>query len=255
MLTAYLLDDEALALDRLERLLGEDGRVRVVGRQCDPLAALEEIARAAPDLLFLDIQMPELDGFAVLGKLERQPLVVFATAFDQFALQAFETNSVAYLLKPVDPRKLKAALDKVHRIQGGQESSPDMDGLLRQIAQRLKPLEEAPYPRRVSSKLGDRVEFVDLSLVTHFFAEDKLTYAATAAKNHVVDWTISELESKLDPKQFVRVHRSSIVNVAYVQELYSFFGGKWILRLRDSAKTEVTVAKERARDLRERLGL
>ncbi len=255
MLTAYLLDDEALALDRLERLLAEDGRVRVVGRQSDPVAALDEIGVKAPDLLFLDIQMPELDGFAVLGKLDRQPLVIFATAFDQFALQAFETNSVAYLLKPIEPRKLRAALDKVERIHQGQEKSPNMDGLLRELAQRLKPVEEARYPQRVSSKLGDRVEFVELSLVTHFFAEDKLSYAATAAKNYVVDWTISELESKLDPKQFVRVHRSTLVNVAYVQELYSFFGGKWILRLRDAGKTEITVAKERAKELRERLGL
>lgn len=255
MLRAYLLDDEPLALGRLTRLLAEDGRVAVAGQASDPVVALGEISRLKPDLLFLDIEMPELDGFGVLTRLDPQPLVIFATAFDQFALQAFETNSVAYLLKPIAPEKLRAAIDKVMRIQGGQDKAPNLEGLLDQLARRLQPNEQAAYPQRVSSRIGDRVEFVDLSLVTHFFAEDKLTYAATAAKNYVIDQSISDLEARLDPRQFVRVHRSSLVNVAYVHELYSFFGGKWILRLRDSAKTELTVAKDRARDLREKLGL
>jgi two-component system LytT family response regulator len=255
MLRAYLLDDEPLALDRLARMLAEDGRVEIVGQCSDSLAALEAIHGLKPDLLFLDIQMPELDGFGVLARLHPQPLVIFATAFDQFALQAFETNGVAYLLKPIAPAKLRAAIDKVLRIQGGQERLPNVDGLLEQLARRLQPSEQAQYPQRVSSRIGDRVEFIDLSLVTHFFAEDKLTYAATASKNYIVDLTISELEAKLDPKHFVRIHRSSLVNLTFVQELFSYFGGKWILRLRDSAKTELTVAKERARDLREKLGL
>lgn len=255
MLKAFLLDDEILALDRLARLLGEDGRVEVTGRETDPVAALEEIPRHAPDLLFLDIQMPELDGFAVLARLQRQPLVIFTTAFDQFALQAFETNSVGYLLKPIDPAKLRAALDKVERIVGGQERAPNLDGLLEQLAKRLQTKESEAYPQRISSRVGDRVEFVDLSLVTHFFAEDKLTYAATSAKNYVVDQSIAELESRLDPKQFLRVHRSTLVNLTYVHELYSYFGGKWLLRLRDAGKTEISVAKERAKELRERLGL
>jgi two-component system LytT family response regulator len=255
MLKAYLLDDEALALKRLERLLEKESRVHIVGRQTDPVAALEEISRLAPDLLFLDVQMPEWTGFEVLERLSRQPLVIFATAYDQFALQAFETNSVAYLLKPIDPSKLKAAIDKVERIRGGQEGAPDVDGLLKQLAERIKNADESRYPQRVSSKVGDRVEFIDLSRVTHFFAEEKLTYAATEAKKHVVDFTISELEARLDPALFVRVHRSSLVNVHYIAELFSYFGGRLILRLRDPARTELSVARERARELREKLGL
>ncbi len=255
MLRAFLLDDEALALDRLSRLLERDGRVEIVGRATDPVEAGPEIDRLQPDLLFLDVQMPERDGFAVLRALARQPLVIFATAFDQYALQAFETNSVAYLLKPIAPEKLRAALDKVQRIAGGQESAPSLDGLLAQLTQRLKVGEEARYPQRVSSKLGERVEFVDLTRVTHFFAEDKLTYAATAEKRYVVDWTITELEEKLDPARFVRVHRATLVNVDYVGELYSLFAGKQLVRLKDAKRTELTVAKERVKALRERLGL
>ncbi len=255
MLKAYLLDDEPLALDRLARLLAEDGRVAIAGQASDPVAALQEISKLKPDLLFLDIQMPEIDGFGVLTRLDPQPLVIFATAFDQFALQAFETNSVAYLLKPIAPEKLHAAIDKVLRIQGGQDKAPNLEGLLDQLARRLQPNEQVEYPQRVSSRIGDRVEFVDLSLVTHFFAEDKLTYAATSAKNYVVDQSISDLEARLDPRQFVRVHRSTIVNMVFIQELFSYFGGKWIVRLRDANKTEIMVAKERAKDLRERLGL
>ncbi len=111
MLTAYLLDDERLAIERLLRMLAADARVRIVGSGCDPEAALAEIDSLAPDLLFLDIQMPEFDGFGVLRRLIHQPLVIFTTAYDQYALQAFETNSIAYLLKPVEATKLTQALN------------------------------------------------------------------------------------------------------------------------------------------------
>jgi two-component system LytT family response regulator len=255
MLRAFLLDDEALALDRLARLLREDGRVEIVEQATDPVEAAGEIARLQPDLLFLDIQMPERDGFAVLRELPKQPLVIFATAFDRYALEAFETNSVAYLLKPVAPEKLQAALDKALRIAGGQESAPNLDGLLAQLTRKLKAAEETKYPQRVSSKVGDKVEFVDLSRVTHFYAEDKLTFAATLEKSYAVDWTITELEDKLDPSRFVRIHRATLVNVDYVAELYSLFAGRLLLRLRDPKKTELNVAKERAKTLRDRLGL
>ena len=254
MLTAYLLDDERLAIERLTRMLGADARVRIVGSGCDPEASLAEIDSLLPDLLFLDIQMPAIDGFELLRRLTHQPLVIFTTAYDQYALQAFETNSIAYLLKPVEAAKLTQALNKVEAVGGGRQTAPDIAKLLAQIATRLNPPASA-YPERISSKTGDRTEFIDLSRITHFYAEDKLSFAATELKNYIIDQTIAELEAKLDPARFFRVHRSTLVNLAYVAELYTYFGGRLTIRLRDAKKSELTASKERARELREKLGL
>lgn len=252
MIRAFLLDDEALAVRRLERLLTDTARVEIVGSATDPVSALDAIRASRPDVLFLDIEMPELSGFELLGQLgEPQPLVVFTTAWNQYALQAFEVNSVDYLLKPVEPARLERALDKVERIRGGKEPKPPLDDLVRKLASALDA--KPSYPARLPSRTGDRIEFVDLARVTHFYAKDKLTFAAAGGKDYCVDGSIVELEAKLDPKRFVRIHRSTLVNLEYVQELHTWFGGKVLLRLRDERKTELTVARERVRDLKERL--
>ncbi len=245
MLTAYLLDDEALAVERLRRMTA--GLVEVVGTSQDPVEAISQIDRLRPELLFLDVEMPELTGFDVLRRLAHQPLVIFTTAYDRYALQAFDTNSVAYLLKPVEAAKLQQAVNKVERLRGGQ----DIGKLLTQIATRLTPA----YPERIRSKSGDRTEFVDLSRVTHFFAEDKLTFAATESKSYVIDQTIAELETKLDPARFFRIHRSTLVNLEFVSELYNYLGGKLLVRLKAGQRKELTVSKERAKELKDRLGL
>jgi two-component system, LytTR family, response regulator len=251
---AFLIDDEPLALRRLERMLRQDGRVEILGTATDPERASLEIELLAPDVLFLDIQMPGLTGFDLLGRLDRHPLVIFTTAYDQYALRAFEHHSVDYLLKPVEQEQLDRALSKLERMMGGEAPRPEIRDLLRQITSALQPQQNGG-PDRIPSRLGERVHFLDLAQITHFFAEDKLTYAATADKNWVVDRTIAELEEKLSPARFVRVHRSTIVNLDYVDELYSWFGGRMMLRLRDPKKTEITVSRERLKELKERLGL
>ena len=247
---AYLVDDEPLALRRLERMLDESGQVEIVGRSTDPVEALEQLPRLKPDVLFLDIQMPGLTGFEMLARLEPQPLVVFTTAFNQYALQAFDVNSVDYLLKPIEPAQLDRALRKLAS-RPAAAAVPDLSDVLRQLLTGQKPV----YPERVASRTGDRVEFVDLSRVTHFFAEDKLTYAATETKNHMLDSTIAEMEAKLHPKQFIRIHRSTILNLAYIHELHTYFAGRMLVRLKDAKRTELTVARDRVKQLKEVLGL
>ncbi len=139
-------------------------------------------------------------------------------------------------------------------VRGGKQPAPDIAKLLTQIATRLNPVASS-YPARISSKTGDRTEFIDLSRITHFYAEDKLSFAATELKKYIIDQTITELEAKLDPARFFRVHRSTLVNLAYVAELYTYFGGKLMIRLKDAKKTGLTASKDRARELREKLGL
>jgi two-component system LytT family response regulator len=253
-LRAYLVDDEPLALERLRRLLEQTGRVEVTGSTTEPEKAVEALAADPPDVCFLDIQMPRLDGFEVLARLPSQPIVIFTTAYDQYALKAFGVNSVDYLLKPVEPAALERALNKVERLHGaGQSGQPDFQALLKQLTDSL-PAAKPDYPDRIASRLGDRLWFIDLARVTYFYAEDKLTYAVSEGKAYCVDYTIAELERKLDPRKFLRIHRSTVVNVAWIKEVASLPGGALNVRLKDGKDTDLTVARDRAREFKARLG-
>jgi two-component system, LytTR family, response regulator len=253
-LTAYLVDDEPLALERLRRMLERTGRVQVTGSTTEPEQAVAALTTAPPDVCFLDIQMPRLNGFEVLRRLPSQPIVVFTTAYDQYALKAFGVNSVDYLLKPVEPDALERALDKVERLRNSGQGAPwELQDALKKIAASLRET-KAEYPERVASRLGDRLRFLDLDHVTHFYAEDKLTYAVCEGRAYSVDHAIADLEKKLDPKKFVRIHRSTMVNVAWIKEVASLPGGALNVRLKDGNATDLTVARDRAREFKERVG-
>lgn len=253
-LRAYLVDDEPLALARLARLLEATGRVDVTGSTTEPEEAVEALTRAPPDICFLDIQMPRLNGFEVLARVPEQPIVVFTTAYDKYALNAFAVNSVDYLLKPVEARDLERALTKVERLgMAGALAPAALGALVKTMAESLRETQPR-YPERIPSRLGERLRFIDLATVTHFFAEDKLTYASVGGKAHCVDNSIAELEQRLDPRQFLRIHRATLVNVSYIVEVSPLPGGGLTLRLKDDAKTDLTVSRDRARLVKTRLG-
>jgi two-component system LytT family response regulator len=253
-LRAYVVDDEPLALDRLRRLLEKTGRVEVTGTTTDPEQGVAALTANPPDVCFLDIQMPRLNGFELLARLPAQPIVIFTTAYDQYALKAFGVNSVDYLLKPIEPELLDRALAKVERLRGSGESSrQDLQSLLQKLAKSLRQ-NESDYPARIASRLGDRLRFIDLARVTHFFAEAKLTYAVFEGKQYCVDYAIADLEKKLDPKKFLRVHRSTVVNIEWIKEVATLPGGALNIRLKDSRETNLTVARDRARDFKSRMG-
>ncbi len=251
LLKVFLVDDEPLALKRLSRLLQVTGRVRILGSATDPEDAVIEISEKQPEVLFLDIQMPVLNGFEMLARLSFQPLVVFTTAYDQYALRAFEVNSIDYLLKPVEAEQLDRALSKVERLRGTAHE-PEWRAEIEELAAALK-ANQTRFPDRIASRLGERTQFVELAGITHFLAEDKLTFALTATKKYVVDYSITQLEQKLDPKDFVRIHRSILLNTNYVQEIHQWFAGRVLVRLKDEKRTELTVARDRVRILKERL--
>jgi two-component system LytT family response regulator len=249
MIRAYVVDDERLAVDRLVRLLEQTGRVSVAGTATDPEDALASLRSAHVDVLFLDIQMPELTGFELLQQLDRDVPVIFTTAFDRYALEAFEVNSVDYLLKPIDPERLERALDKLERLSG--QSRPDVRELARAVAAQLSPTRRL---ERIASKVGERTTLLEVARITHFFSKDKLTYAAVNGREHVVDHTLAELEERLDPRRFVRIHRGTIVNTTFVQELDTWVEGV-LVRLKDEKKTELPVARDRVRALKDQLGI
>jgi two-component system, LytTR family, response regulator len=249
-LRAFVVDDEKLAVDRLVRLLDTTGRVLIVGTSTDPEDALERLRRADVDVLFLDIQMPGLTGFDLLQRLDRDLPVIFTTAYDRYALEAFAVNSIDYLLKPIDPDRLNRSLDKLTRLS--KESRPDVRALARELAAQLAPGRRLD---RIASRVGERTTLLDVTRITHFFSKDKLTFAAASGREHVIDYTLGELEERLDSKRFIRIHRATIVNTAYVQELDAWVDGGVIVRLKDEKKTELSVARDRVRELKERLGI
>jgi two-component system LytT family response regulator len=249
MIRAFVVDDERLAVQRLTRMLEATGRVQIIGSTTDPEAALTALQRDAPDVLFLDIQMPGLTGFELLARLDRDVPVVFTTAYDQYALHAFDVNSIDYLLKPIEADRLARALERIEQRMGAEPR--DVRALARALAAELAPNRKL---ERIASRVGERTTVLDVARITHFYAQDKLTFAVSGGRDHVIDFTLAQLEDRLDPRRFVRIHRAAIVNLAFVQELYPGVDGV-LARLKDEAKTELSVARDRVRDLKERLGI
>jgi len=254
-LRVYLVDDEALALERLTRLLEASGRVEIIGNTTEPEEAVAAMTSDLPDVCFLDIQMPRANGFEVLVRLPRQPVVVFTTAYDRYALDAFAVNSVDYLLKPIEPERLDRALAKVEQLRASAASSQQhLQALLRNLTDSFRQ-NHPEYPDRIASRLGDRLRFLELARVTHFYAEEKMTFAVSEGKAYGVDHTIAQLEHKLDPKTFFRIHRGTLVNMAWIKELSLLPGGSLNARLKDVQGTDLTVARDRARQFKARLDL
>jgi two-component system LytT family response regulator len=247
---AYLVDDERLAIERLRRLLEATGRVTIAGTATDPEAALEFLRKNPVDVLFLDIQMPGLTGFELLEQLGTCVTVVFTTAFDRYAIDAFAVNSIDYLLKPVEPERLDKTLDKLERFAG--QPTPDVRALARELAAQLAPNRRL---ERIASRVGERTTVLDVARIGHFSSKDKLSFAVVNGHEHVIDYTLNELEARLDPRRFARIHRSTIVNLAFVQELFPAVDGGVLVRLKDEKKTELSVARDRVRDLKARLGI
>ena len=222
----------------------------VSGSSTDPVDALEQLHHADIDVLFLDIQMPGLNGFQLLERVGRDLRVIFTTAFDQYALDAFAVNSIDYLLKPIEPERLERALDKLERLSS--QPAPDIRRLARELAAQLAPSRRLD---RIASRVGERTTLLEVARITHFFSKDKLTFAVSNGREHVIDYSLSDLEERLDARRFVRIHRATVVNTAFVQELDAWVDGGVIVRLKDEKRTELSVARDRVRELKERLGI
>ncbi len=260
-LRAFLVDDEHLALERLQRLLTAFPEIQITGTATDPAAAvatLNDLHSQQVDVLFLDIQMPGMNGFELLAHLAAQPFVIFTTAYDQHALRAFETNAIDYLLKPIEPDHLERALNKLGRLRPiakpDWQQNPALPELLKELTASLRE-GHAAYPNRIASRIGERISFLPLDDVTHFTAQDKLTFALVNGRRHCVDQTIADLERRLDPAKFLRIHRSALVNVDWIHEVNSWFAGKVVLTLKDAQHTQLTVARDRVHTLKDRLGI
>lgn len=233
-----LVDDEPLALKRLERMLAPyHDTFEVVGKAESGADAVALINDIRPDLIFLDIQMPELTGFDVLDRLDYTPLVIFSTAYDEYALRAFEVNSIDYLLKPIDPERLKQAVSKLLRL------SDSAVGNLRQRIEQMLRAAPGATTRRIQVRLGDKIRLIPVSETVYFRSSDKYVEVHARGKMYLITQSLSQLESELPANEFVRVHRSVIVNVNFIEEFAKDFGGGYVVRMKDAEKTQLPVSR------------
>jgi two-component system LytT family response regulator len=227
---ALIVDDEPLARAGLRELLEKEADIEVVGECGDGVAAVEAIPRLKPQLLLLDIQMPGLGGFGVIELLEEEslPAIIFVTAYDQFAIKAFETHALDYILKPVDERRFAHALDHARSIISLKSAT----NLSRQVINLLQDIASpSRYLTRLAVKNAGKISFVGTREIDWIGAEGDYVCVHAAGRKELIRATIGGLEEKLDPKQFARIHRSTIVNIDRIKELEPLFHGEYSVKL------------------------
>jgi len=262
-LKAVLVDDEQLARDELGYLLGQVGGVEVVGQAGNGLEALTTIDKLQPDVVFLDVQMPGLTGFEVARRMidtNAASHIIFVTAYDRHAIEAFEVNAVDYLLKPVDPARLEVAVDRARRRvttdrppaadPTASYSNAQLEKIVQLVAERQSRRE------RLAIKVGERFMLVQAEEIIYASVIDESITVVTNQHAGTSNFrTLEELHERLDSSVFWRVHRSHLVNINKIKEIVPWFSRNYILRMKDQKATEIPVSRTQTRRLREYLKL
>lgn len=237
-----IVDDEPLARQRVRLLLGEEPDVEVIGECKDGFEAVDQLQATRPDLLFLDVQMPEMDGFEVLRRVPQAllPVVIFTTAYDLHALRAFEVNALDYLLKPSSPTRFKEAVQRARDLIANKHAGVAARGLLALLGQTPPPGVARGQLTRLAVKTPDKVTFVELDHIQAIEAAGKYAVVHVGKQNHVLRETMSSLESHLPPQRFLRISRSVIVNIDQVQELQPMFKGENLVVLKNGKSYPTT---------------
>lgn len=232
-----IVDDEPLARRGIRALLKEEKDFEIISECGNGREALAVIEEHKPDLVFLDVQMPELSGFDVLAAIgvQRMPAVIFITAYDKYAMRAFEVHALDYLLKPLDGDRFTSALQRA-RLQLERKSVHDLSRRLQSLLDDLKPTQK--YTERLVIKAAGRIFFLDVAEIVWIEAADNYVRLHAGRESHLLRETMTSLEKRLDPDQFVRVHRSRIINVRQLKELQPLFRGEYDIMLRDGTRLE-----------------
>lgn len=231
-----IADDEPLARERVRSLLADQPGISVVGEARDGDEAVEQIIGQQPDLVFLDVQMPKRTGFEVIQAVgaDRMPAVVFVTAYDQYAIKGFDVHAVDYLLKPFDRERFDGAVDRARR-HFDAESGGALKSQLMRLVKELQP-QAAPRQERLIVKTGGRLFFLRTDDVDWIEAAGNYVRLHVGKDTHLLRETMNSIEGRLDPKMFLRIHRSRIVNMDRVKELHPWFNGDYAVILRDGTK-------------------
>ena len=257
-LRAVVVDDEQLAREEVCFLLSEIGGVEVIGQASNGVEALQVIEGSTPDLVMLDVQMPGLTGFEVARRLYDvgiESQLVFITAFDQYAIEAFEVNAVDYLLKPVEAERLRTAVERVRRRLASERGTVrrngnELDRLLQLLAQRQG------HREQLAVKIADRFLLIQADEVVHASVDNDVITVVTNTLSGTSNYrTLDELQARLDPGVFWRVHRSHLVNINKVKEIVPWFSRNYILKMKDAKGSEIPVSRSQTKRLREYLKL
>lgn len=237
MIRTIIVDDEPIARRGLRAQLGEEKDIEIVSECRNGREAVAAITEHSPDLVLLDVQMPELDGFGVLAQVgvERMPAVIFVTAYDRYALHAFEVHALDYLLKPIDPDRFTRALQHA-RMQLEGNNLENVSRQLQNLLDDLKPARK--HLERLAIKSGGRIFFLNVPEIDWIEAADNYVKLHIGGDEHLLRETMNSLEKRLDPNQFVRIHRSRIVNVKRIRHLEPLFHGEYDITLRDGTRLE-----------------
>lgn len=239
-----VIDDENLARQRLKRLLTAHEDINIVAEASNGLEGLQQIELLKPDLIFLDIEMPVLNGFEMLGRLDKPPKVIFTTAYDQYAVKAFEENSIDYLLKPIEKERLEKAINKLKSLLPGNNFNIPLDLLISQL--KIK-----KDIKTLTVKIGDRILLIKLQDLVFIEAEDKYVFLNTHdGKKNLTDFTIASLEEKL-PDHFVKINRSTIINSDLIKEIRKGFNGAFFFIMDDVNHTKLSSSRGQSPALRE----
>jgi two-component system LytT family response regulator len=233
---AIIIDDEPAARRLMKNLLQEHAdTVTVIGEAGNGREAIQKIEELNPDLIFLDIQMPDLTGFEVIEKLSRKPNIIFTTAYEQYAIKAFETFSIDYLLKPIKEERLKQAIEKVKEF-GRINQSLDISGL-QEIIKQIKAPQKATA---LAIKSGDRIILLRYENIIYLEAQDKYVFAFTTdGQKYITDQSLAGMEEKL-PDQFYRIQKSYIINKERIKEMHRHFSGRYLFVMDDKTGTRLT---------------
>ena len=247
-----VVDDEPIARARVLSLLGEEPDIEIVGECSSGRQAVSTIAQTSPDLVFLDVEMPEMDGFELARALgpERMPAVVFVTAFEEYALRAFEVHALDYLLKPFSAQRFKSALSHARQQLAQRQATANLSEQILAMLPDMRRREQRPD--RLVVKASGRVYFVRTADIDWCEAAGNYVSLHVGGQSHLVRDTMGHLETELDARQFLRIHRSTIVNVDRIQELRSSFNGEHVVLLRDGAR--LTLSRGYRDALQTRLG-
>src|SRR5262245_11839874 len=246
---SLIVDDEKFSRVSIMKLLKPYSYIENVYEAADGLQAIEKIESRKPDLVFLDIQMPGLNGFEVLRALtiSPKPQVVFVTAFDQYAVKAFEVNAIDYLLKPIDENRLKLTIDKV--VDKGRVAAEEYEKIRQFILHLEKPKQSLPH---IPLRRGRKIVLMNPGDIHYLKSEQGVTIVVTQTGEYWASYSLAEMEGILDPQVFFRTHRSTIINLNRIKEIVPAQSGVYDVYLNDTARTCVPLSRDRARVLRER---
>ena len=241
-----IADDEQPARDRLKKLLSvHSNKIEIVGEAENGIQCKELISKLKPDLIFLDIQMPGLNGFEVLQQINHAPIVIFCTAYDEFALKAFETNSIDYIVKPVKAERIQKSIDKLESLSKNSSSQGVIE-FINNFA-KLTPKKEITT---VPVKLGDRMLFIKIEDISYFSAEEKYVSIFTKeCKKYLCDYSLKDLEEKLSDK-FLRIQRALLINTSMIKEINKHFNSRFVIKMDDQNKTKLISGRNYCKQIR-----